>query len=116
MVLAGKFDNDRDAARILTSVPYHIRRPNTQLVREFEKLLGQGDRFVQMAAPLALGHLVRITCERAGPFKSPAVLECVKTFSSTYVQKFWNEYKGEWQKQKVRSLITLLFFPYLHFD
>ena len=93
MVLAGKFDNDRDAARILTSVPYHIRRPNIQLVKEFEQLLNTGDRFVRMAAPLVLGHMARITCERAGPFRHPEVLKCVKTFASTYVQKFWNEYK-----------------------
>ena len=26
LILEGKFDNDRDAAKILTSVPYHIRR------------------------------------------------------------------------------------------
>ena len=33
------FQNDRDAARVLTAVPFHIRRPNKQLVREFEQLM-----------------------------------------------------------------------------
>ena len=33
------FQNDRDAARVLTAVAFHIRRPNKQLVREFEQLL-----------------------------------------------------------------------------
>lgn len=33
------FQNDRDAARVLTAVAFHIRRPNKQLVREFEQLM-----------------------------------------------------------------------------
>ena len=98
--MAGKFDNDRDAARILTSVPYHIRRPNTQLVKEFEQLLNTGERFTKMAAPLVLGHLVRMTCERAGPYKHPEVLRCFSTFATKYVQKFWNEYKCKLPQHK----------------
>ncbi len=39
LIMENKFDNDRDAGRVLTSVAFHIRRPNTQLVREMEKLL-----------------------------------------------------------------------------
>ena len=39
MVKNNKFDNDRDAARVLTSIPFHIRRPNKQLVEEFENNL-----------------------------------------------------------------------------
>ena len=38
LVIQGKFDNDRDAARALTGVAFHIRRPNRQLVEEFDKL------------------------------------------------------------------------------
>ena len=39
LILAKKFANDRDAGRILTSVPFSIRRPNKQLVQEYEALL-----------------------------------------------------------------------------
>ena len=39
LVKNNKFDNDRDAARVLTSIPFHIRRPNKQLVEEFENNL-----------------------------------------------------------------------------
>ena len=34
-----KFRNDRDGGRVLTSMPYSIRRPNKQLVQEYEQLL-----------------------------------------------------------------------------
>ena len=67
MIMANQFDNDRDAGRILTSVPFHIRRPNKQLVEEYEKLLTfGGNRFLKMAIPLAFSHLVKVTCMRAG--------------------------------------------------
>ena len=39
LIKGKKFANDRDAGRILTSVPFSIRRPNKQLVKEYEELL-----------------------------------------------------------------------------
>ena len=39
LIKAKKFVNDKDAGRILTSVPFSIRRPNKQLVKEYEELL-----------------------------------------------------------------------------
>ena len=39
LIMSKKFANDRDAGRILTSIPFSIRRPNKQLVEEFEALL-----------------------------------------------------------------------------
>ena len=43
LIMTKKFANDRDAARILTSIPFSIRRPNKQLVEEFEALLNWND-------------------------------------------------------------------------
>ena len=59
-----KFDNCRDTARVLISVPFHIRRPNRQLVEEFAQL-GSADlkcEFAERAWPVVMGHLVRMTC------------------------------------------------------
>ena len=79
----------------MTAVPFHIRRPNKQLVREFEQLMNwqgtnilkkllyfppkknqilyfenfnftEAERFVEMTIPLTFGHLIRVTCMRAG--------------------------------------------------
>lgn len=110
MVLQNKFDNDRDAARTLSAVPFHIRRPNTQLVQEFEKLLdfrGAGsERFVEMAIPLTFGHLVKTTCMRAGDF--PAIRECFGSFASKYVSKFWNDYKGAATREEKALALAVL--------
>ena len=115
LVLENKFDNDRDAARTLSAVPFHIRRPNTQLVQEFEKLLtftGTGsERFVEMAIPLAFGHLVRITCTRSGDLA--AMKECFGSFASKYVSKFWNDYKSATTREdKAEALAVLMNIRY----
>jgi hypothetical protein len=101
LLMEGKFDNDRDASLALTKIPFHIRRPNKQLVEEFEKLLDFSgtDRFTKMAIPLTFAHLVRITCVRAGPgVKDPETIDCFKNFASKYVKKFWDQYKGRFTK------------------
>ena len=72
------------------------RRPNAQLVREFGALIDADlPRFVKMAAPLAFGHLVRVTCARAGNPGSAESIKCVKEFASGYVNKAWQRYQGE---------------------
>ena len=38
-IMQKKFNNDRDGGRVLTSMPFSIRRPSKQLVEEYEKLL-----------------------------------------------------------------------------
>jgi hypothetical protein len=110
LVLENKFDNDRDAARTLSAIPFHIRRPNTQLVQEFEKLLtfsGSGsERFVEMAIPLTFGHLVRITCTRAGDLA--AVKECFGSFATKYVSKFWNDYKSATTREDKAEALSVL--------
>jgi hypothetical protein len=110
LVLDNKFDNDRDAARTLAAVPFHIRRPNTQLVQEFEKLLtftGAGsERFVEMSIPLTFGHLVRITCYRAGDMD--AIKECFGSFASKYVSKFWNDYKSAGTREEKALALAVL--------
>ena len=109
LVMEKKFDNERDAARILSSVPFHVRRPNTQLVKEYEKLLSfDGGRFVNMAAPMALGHLVRITCERAGNDKNPETVRCIKEFATGYADKAMAKFNSASDRQtKAEALVAL---------
>ena len=95
MIMQGKFENDRDAGRVLTSVAFHIRRPNKQLVREYEKLLNfaGAERFLKMAIPLSFGNLVRQTCVRAGNLGDEEQRKCFRSFASGYVTRFWNQFK-----------------------
>ena len=66
-----KFDNCRDSARVLISIPYHIRRPDRQLVEEFAQLESADLKceYAERALPTMLGHLVKKTCMRAGGHK-----------------------------------------------
>jgi hypothetical protein len=94
LIMTKKFANDRDAARILTSIPFSIRRPNKQLVEEFEALLNWNDaeRFLKMAIPLAFSHLVKVTCLRAdGPISTK---KCFQEFGSKYVNDFYQKFKA----------------------
>ena len=95
MIMQNKFDNDRDAGRVLTSVAFHIRRPNKQLVREYEKLLtfGGAERFLKMAIPLSFGNLVRSTCVKAGNLGDEEQRRCFRSFASGYVTQFWQKFK-----------------------
>lgn len=110
LIMENKFDNDRDAARALTGVAFHIRRPNTQLVKEFEQLLNfNGERFVKMAIPLSFGHLVRITCERAGNIGDEAQKECFRTLASQHVNHYWAKYKqANNRDDKIEALHVLM--------
>ena len=96
LVMEEKFKNDRDAGRVLTSVAYHIRRPNTQLVKEYESLLNwaSAKRFVRMAIPLSFGHLVQMTCKRAGNTGGAEQTECWQNFASKYVKMFYDKFKS----------------------
>jgi len=98
LILEQKFDNCRDAARALIAVPFHIRRPNTQLVKEFERLLNTdtGCEYTERALPIALGHLIRKTCMKAGEHKKNSFeskKECAKTFASKYVKKLYSKFE-----------------------
>ena len=66
-------------------------------MREFERLIDADlPRFVKMAAPLAFGHLVRVTCARAGNHPGSAEsIKCGREWASTYVNKGWQRYQGE---------------------
>merc|ERR1719220_2359803 len=79
-----------------TSMPYSIRRPNKQLVQEYEQLLNwQGaERFVKMAIPLSFGHLIRVTCMRAGNAGSPEQLKCWQNLAPKYVKMFFAKYQA----------------------
>jgi len=99
LIMAKKFANDRDAGRILTSVPFSIRRPNKQLVQEYEALLNWNgaERFLKMAIPLAFSHLVQVTCLRAGgPVDQQ---ECYRSFASKYVSDFYQKYKSATERE-----------------
>ena len=104
LVKDGKFDNARDAARTLTSVPYHIRRPNLDLVAEFEKLLTMDlDDYVKTAAHLSLGHLVRMTCERAGPYD--VMKACFMEHGSKYAKKFYDKFASSTDREEKTMLM-----------
>ncbi|CAB4068892.1 unnamed protein product [Lepeophtheirus salmonis] len=92
MVVENKFDNYRDAVRVLTAVPFHIRHPNVQLLDEYEKLYSfEGHQLLKDSLPLILGHLARVTCERAGVPHSPASKECFTSVVDKYTEKHFQK-------------------------
>ena len=79
------------------------------MVAEFEKLLtwdGAG-RFTKMAIPLSFGHLVRITCRRAGD-DPETVKSCFSSWASTYVKKAWDKYKATDDHQEKGFILSVM--------
>ncbi len=74
------FEDSQSSGRALLGIPYHVRRPNVQLVNEMKKLtsLSNQEEAVTMALPLAIAHLARRTCELADKsVADPGFIACV---------------------------------------
>jgi len=109
---------DRDAARMLSSIPYHIRFPSKQLMGNnymgglmaLVPSLGLDKRFTKMAIPLALGHMVRRTCERAGENHEDydTKKQCVRDLGATWARKFKALYDGTNNKEDKAQYVNAL--------
>ena len=115
LLKAGKLE-DRDGGRMLSSIPYHIRFPNKQLLDEMGSLLdmvpsmGQDKRFTKMAIPLAVGHMARRTCERAGGYQDwDTKKRCAKTVGAKWVGKFKGMYDGASSKEDKSQALNAIF-------
>ena len=65
-------------------------------MKEYEELLeADTERFVKQSVPLVMGHLIRITCTRAGTPESAEQKRCFKEFAGGYVQKMYQKLSGE---------------------
>lgn len=111
----GKLE-DRDGARAISSIPYHIRFPTKKLMNEMGKLLklvpsmSSDKRFTKMAIPLALGHMVRRTCERAGAHEDwDTKKQCVDNYGSKWVRKFKGLYDNASNKEDKSLYLTAMF-------
>lgn len=107
MVENNEFDSDADAARAVTSVPFHIRRPTKTLVKLYEELLSVAETstqtFTKMAIPLAFANIVRRTCELTTPHPYQPVdnennryaqekKACFHELQNPYVQMFYDKF------------------------
>merc|ERR1712018_1009823 len=108
---------DRDAARMLSSIPYHIRFPSKALLNnhmagllDLAPSMGLDKRFTKMAIPLALGHMVRRTCERAGENHEDweTKKQCVRDLGKTWAQKFKGLYDGTSDREEKSQYINAL--------
>ena len=61
-----------------------------------------------MAVPLSFGHLVQVTCMRAGNPGGPEQRECWGTFASQYVSKFWDQYKSASTREDKNMALAVL--------
>ncbi|XP_040574440.2 LOW QUALITY PROTEIN: uncharacterized protein [Lepeophtheirus salmonis] len=110
MIAENKFDNFRDAVRTLTAVPFHIRHPSKQLLKEFETLYSyEGHQFIKDTIPIVLGHLARVTCERAGVMHSPASEECFHSVVDGYADKTIEKIMGSSDHTEQIKLLGMLF-------
>nr|XP_040574643.1 uncharacterized protein LOC121123583 [Lepeophtheirus salmonis] len=113
MVVENKFDNYRDAVRVLTAVPFHIRHPNVQLLDEYEKLYSfEGHQLLKDSLPLILGHLARVTCERAGVPHSPASKECFTSVVDKYTEKHFQKILSSDHVEQVKIMGMLFNLRY----
>ncbi|CAB4068817.1 unnamed protein product [Lepeophtheirus salmonis] len=110
MIMEDKFENFRDAVRALTAIPFHIRHPSKQLLSEFEALYNyDGDQLLKDAVPIVLGHLARVTCERAGVMHSPASKECFHSVVDGYADKTIEKIMGASDHKEQIKLLGMLF-------
>ncbi len=86
-------------------------------MKEYEELLeADTERFVKQSVPLVMGHLIRITCTRAGTPESAEQKRCFKEFAGGYVQKMYQKLSGEnfnypIRRRTTKSGFQLSFFP-----
>jgi len=106
MVMNSEYRDEKDLAKALTSVPFHIRKPNKNLVEQWEGLLENefaGGKFSQMAAYMSFSHLVRRTCELAAPQSYQKVdndnnrfaqrkTECLEELLNPMIEKYFEEF------------------------
>ena len=78
------------------------------MVEEFYGLISWGGagRFTKMAIPLTFGHLVRVTCKRAGD--KSEVKGCFRNFASKYVKEAWDKYKATDDHQEKGFILSVL--------
>ena len=115
LIKAGKLE-DRDGGRMLSSIPYHIRYPSKQLMNYMGTLLdmvpslGQDKRFTKMAIPLALGHMVRRTCERAGGYQDwDTKKRCTQDIGAKFIGKFKAMYDSASTKEDKSQALNAIF-------
>jgi hypothetical protein len=86
------FDTERDSARAVTGVAFHIRRPNQQLLQEYEGLMETyRDGWSAMVGPLAIAHLARRTCDLAGSPVSQERHRCTAAVLVPMAERFHAE-------------------------
>ena len=83
LVLTGVIDNDSEAARALSGVAFHLRRPSLALVTELAEIL-ESKRL-----DLALASLIERTCTLAGHWNSPAKSQCLTQLSDVWAEKYF---------------------------
>jgi len=105
MVMNSEYESDRAAAKALSSVPFHIRKPTKGLVEEWESLLSfEAEKFTQMASHMSFAHLVRRTCELAAPQPYQKVQndinkfgqrksECLEQLLNPMIERFFEEFQ-----------------------
>jgi len=103
-VMTNLFDKSSDAARAVTGIAFHIRRPNVQLVNAFAEIL-ESDRLglVKMAGPLALAHLIQRTCYLAGNPMSEDRRQCVRELSDRTEDSVSENYPTFGRKNTLKS-------------
>lgn len=61
-----------------------------------------------MSIPLAFGHLVKVTCMRAGSAGGPEQKECWQSFASKYVSDFWQKYKDSTDRDTKHLMLSTM--------
>ena len=112
LIIQGRFDNDRDAARALTGIGYHLHRGSKQLLKEMEKLFDITEnlgRFTKMAVPRAFGNMVRATCAKAGATFSEGWRACVEDVGAHYTNMAWERFQATDDKNVQIAMLDAIY-------
>ena len=54
------------------------------------------------------GHLVKMTCTRAGKIGSPELKKCWTEFASKYVKQFWEKFKAAQTREEKHLYLSAI--------
>ena len=105
------FEDNQSSGRAILGIPYHVRRPNKQLVMKMKEMVDMSGlpKPVAMALPLSMAHLARRTCELAGKDMASAQFkECTSSLLDDIAQDYYNKFESEsGDEEKIEHLAVL---------
>lgn len=105
------FEDASSSGRAILGIPYHIRRPNNQLIKEMRTLmdLPNQEEALEKALPLAVAHLTRRTCELAGKdMLSKKFQNCINSLIDPMADEYFAKFEATEKEEEKMELLAVL--------